>query len=175
MPPETIQGRAIFRQEAIEHRRMRHLGAIILLRPLSLRLVTLFPLLVVALLGFALSRLDFRPMFGALVQEAPAPGQGLTLILEPSLASQLHRGDELELRFAGSPERSRAVISELSTGPCSREARAFLLSSSRPTQEGCLQLQLASSPALALPSAPLPLKVQVWAPPRKYLEQLLHE
>ncbi len=174
-PEPPVQGRPLFRYEALNHRRVRHLGEISLLRPLSLRLVTLVPLLLMALLGFALSRLDFQPMFVALVEDAPARGQGLELSLEPTAAEHLRPGDTLEFRFAGSAERSRGVISKLSTGPCSRESRAFLQASSPPEQASCLQVLLAPDPALPAPSAPLPLKVQVWTPPRKYLVHLLRE
>jgi hypothetical protein len=173
-PPEPIQGRPLFRPEAINHRRWRHLGDIALLRPLSLRLVTLCPLLIAALLVFALSRLDFQAMFVALVEEAPAPGRGLQLSLETRVAEHLRRGDEIELRFVGSAERSSGVISDLSTTPCSREARAFLQASLRPAEEACLQITFTPHRSLSSLPAPLPLKAQVWAPPRSYLTHLLH-
>lgn len=172
-PAAPLKGRSLFRPEVEQYRRLRHFGEISLVRPLPLRLVALVPLLFVAVLGFALSRLSFQPMFVALLEHAPAQGQGLRLSLEPATAQHLHRGEEIELRLAGSAERSRGVIAELSTGPCSREARAFLLSTSRGAEAGCLQLVLAPNPSLATPSAPVPLKVQLWAPPRKYLDQLL--
>jgi hypothetical protein len=172
-PEPPVQGRPLFRYEALNHRRVRHLGEISLLRPLPLRLVTLSPLLIVALLGFGLSRIDSQSMFVALVEEAPTQGQGLKLFLEPAAAEHLRPGDALEFRFAGSAERSRGVISTLSTGPCSRESWAFLQASSRPARESCLQVLLAPDPALPAPPAPLPLKVQVWTPPRKYLDQFL--
>lgn len=173
MPPAPIQGRPLFRQEAVNHRQLRHLGDITLLRPLPLRLVTLSPLLIVALLVFGLSRLNFQPMFVALVEDAPAPGQGLKLSLRKEVAEHLRRGDGIEYRIMGSAERMRGVISELSTGPCSREAWAFLQSSSPPVEEGCLQLVLLPSSSPVIAPAPLPLKVQLWAPPRNYLESLL--
>ncbi len=172
-PAAPLKGRSLFRPEVEQYRRLRHFGEISLVRPLPLRLVALVPLLVVAVLGFALSRLSFQPMFVALVEQAPEPGQGLRLSLEPALARNLRRGDEVELRLAGAAERSRGVIAELSTGPCSREARVFLLASSRGAEDGCLQLVLAPNPSLATPAAPVPLKAQLWAPPRKYLDQLL--
>ncbi len=173
MPPQPIQGRPLFRPEALTHRLVRHFGEISLLRPLPLRLVTLCPLLIVALLGFGLSRIDFQSMFVALVEGAPEGGQGLELSLEPSAAEHLRPGDTLEFRFAGSAERSRGVISRLATSPCSRESRAFLQASSRLAPETCVQVLLAPDPVLPVPPAPLPLKVQVWTAPRKYLDHLL--
>ncbi|MBU8900576.1 hypothetical protein DRW03_13590 [Corallococcus sp. H22C18031201] len=173
MPPEPIQGRPLFRPEAIQHRLVRHFGEISLLRPLPLRLVTLCPLLLVALLGLGLSRIDLQSMFVALVEAAPPAGQGLVLSLEPSAAEQLRPGDTLEFRFAGSAERSRGIVSTLITRPCSRESRAFLEAASRQAEGGCLHVELAPDPALPFPPAPLPLKVQVWTPPQKYLDHLL--
>jgi len=173
MKPGPIQGRPLFRQEALQHRLVRHFGEISLLRPLPLRLVTLSPLLFVALLGFGLSRIDFQSMFVALVEAAPAQGQGLTLTLQPEAAGQLRPGDPLEFRFAGSAERSRGVVSTLSTVPCSRESRAFWQAASQPGRESCLQVLLAPDPALPAPPASLPLKVQVWGPPQQYLAHLL--
>ncbi len=173
MPPQPIQGRPLFRPEAIKHRLLRHFGEISLLRPLPLRLVTLCPLLIVALLGFGLSKIDFQVMFLALAEAAPEGGQALELSLEPSAAGQLRPGDVLEFRYEGAADRSRGVISTLGNGPCSRESRAFWQASSRPARETCVQVVLTPELALPAPPAPLPLKVQVWTAPRKYLDHLL--
>ena len=160
MRPEQLRDRPFFRPEAEKYRQLRHLGDIALFRPLGLRLVTLYPLVVVALLVFALSRLEHRMMFVAMAEAAPAQGEGLRLTLEERAARQLKRGDTLELRLGGSQERTSGSITELSTVPCSRTAQAFLLSSSRTAPRDCLQLTLAPPASGARVPSTLPTRVE---------------
>ena len=169
MRPEPVRDRAFFRPEAEEYRRLRNLGDIILLRPLSLRLVTWVPVLIVALLVLALSRLEYRSMFVALAEQPSASLEALRLSLAPGAAEPLRRGDEIEWRIAGTAERSRGVITELATGPCSREARAF----SRTSAPECLQVTISTPLTGRDPSGPSPLTVELWSPPRNYLAHLL--
>jgi hypothetical protein len=172
MRPEPLKDRPFFRPEAESHRRLRHLGDVILFRPLPLKLVTLYPVLVVAVLVFALSQVALRLRFVGVMEETPGPGETLRLALDQSAAASLRRGDRIELRLAGSAARRPGTIAELAPIPCSRLARALLPTHAQAAPPDCLQVTVATDSSGAMEAATPPITVELWSPPQTYLTHL---
>lgn len=173
MRPDNLQDRPFFRPEAESYRRQRHLGDIIMFRPLSLRLVTLYPLVVVALFLVAISQLELRLRFVALAEEISAQAGEVSVFLEPSAAESFRPGDSIELRFEGAAERAHGSITRAAVVPCSEQAHAFLLSRSHAAPQRCLRITVTTSAARAVAPATPPVTAELWSSPQSYLAHLL--
>lgn len=170
MRPDPLPDRPFFRREAESYRRLRHLGEIILFRPLSLRLVTLYPLLVVAGLALAMSQVELRLRFVGLLEEPPG-ASSLRLLLDPGAAAHVAPGDRVALRVAGAAERVHGSIAALTDVACSRVARALLPAHAQAAPQRCLQVTIATEGPVT--TAEPPATVELWSPPQTYLAHLL--
>ncbi|CAM2005471.1 hypothetical protein [Acanthopleuribacter pedis] len=154
MRPEPIQkDRPFFRPEAEEHRLYRHLGEIVLFRPLATRLVSLLPLAALGLVGFGLMQIELQTKYEAVTD--PTPSQEMRLILaEPT---QLIPGEKVEWALGDTPDRRSATVLRVETGPCAPDRAG------QPCPR--VVLQNDGAPPNAAPNT----RVRLWTQPKPFL------
>jgi hypothetical protein len=166
--PPPIADRPLFRPEAEQFRQQRHLGTIILFRPVAVRLLTLVPLAISALLVLVAAPLTVRPRFAGLA-DAPAGGDHVTLTVDAGAAGAIQPRDRVTVEITEPVTTVPGTVISRNVVDCRTQTQAALLFGTQPRR--CLALELALD-------APLPQRrtsplVQVRAATRSYLSYLL--
>jgi hypothetical protein len=163
----------LFRPEAERFRQQRHLGTMVLFRPVSLRWLTLLPLAIVAVLLLGASRLAVRPRFAGVAEAAG--DRRVTVVVEPR-ASTIRPLDRvtLELPAGGAPVSVQGTVATVAADDCrSGVPRAFLPAGPRSARCIALGIDLDASLDTARAGRSAPDRVEVAGPPRTYLSYLL--
>jgi len=173
MRPDPIANRSFFREEAERFRQRRHLGEIALFRPLSLRLVTLYPVLVSALLVLAATQVELRPKFTAVLTEH-APHGAMNLSLPNAAAAHVAEGDAITLRLDASEHAVAGTVTALSSLPCGDRARLVFAARGAQAPRTCLHLSVELAPGSAANFGEEAQPAELWASAQPYLSYLLH-
>lgn len=161
--------RPLFRPEAEQFRLHRHLGTIVLFRPVTARLLAAVPLVISGLLVLGAAHITVRPRFIGLTT-APATGDHVMVTLEANAAGAIALHDRLTVETSEPIAVVQGTVVSLEAVDCRAQALPALVLGASSQHRPCLAAQLAVSAPLPRQRTPL---VTVRAAGRSYLSHLL--
>jgi hypothetical protein len=168
--PAPIADRPLFRPEAERFRQQRHLGTIVVFRPVSVRLLTLVPLVISGLLVLAAARVTVRRSVTGLITE-PATADHTTVLLEAGAAATIQLRDHVTIETAEPLAAVEGTVVSAEAVDCCAPPLSALAFGACSQRRPCLAVQLALQ--AALPDQRTSSLVTIRATGKSYLSHLL--
>lgn len=141
MRPDKIEDRPFFREEAEEYRLFRHLGEVILFRPLSLKMLTFIPLVFTLLFWYAFTRVNIQEKFEGVAIVNETLKEGIQLLLPKKSFVEFKKNEQYRILLEGQSNYHQVFVIKVPLQASASEVP----SASRVTfPNGCLSLVVKS-------------------------------